>query len=64
MDYGKIDAALASALAAAQDEDDLLVFIRIGKNIFTGKFSVRAIGELSNQAWVKKVSLSRALNPK
>lgn len=64
MDYGKIDSALASALEGAQDGNELLVFISTDNGVFTGKFSVRAIGELSDQSWVKRISLSKELNLK
>jgi len=52
---GPAEAAVFSRVGATGDF--------VGRDLFTATLSVRAIGELSNQPWVRYLKLSRRLRP-
>ena len=64
MNHQKIEAVLASVLSTAEKSDEFSVFIHTDQRILTGMFSAKAIEELSNQIWVKRISLSQKLSLK
>ncbi len=79
MDWGKIDAPLASALAGAADDDRLPVFVHLdrsradratldrlglgrrGGEVSTASLSAADLADLTDKAWVRRVSLSGRL---
>lgn len=79
MNWGKVDAPLASALAGAAEDDPLPVFVHLdrsradddvldrlgldldGGDVSTASLSPADVAALTDQAWVRRVSLSGRL---
>ena len=79
MDWGKVDAPLASALAGAVGDDPLPVFVHLdrdraddevldrlglgadGGDVGTASLSPADVAALTDQDWVRRVSLSGRL---
>ena len=76
MDWGKVDAALASALAGADDEDELPVFVhldatradaatldRLGLEgaVSTASLRPAEVAALTHEACVRQIRLARRL---
>jgi len=80
VNWGKIDAPLASALAGAADDDSLPVFVHLDRSraddkvldrlglgglddgdVSTASLLPADVATLTDQAWVRRVSLSRRL---
>jgi len=63
MKYEKVDAGLAGALAAVHqdstEQSKIHIFIHIEDRVYTAMLSPQTIDELSEQVWVKKMSLAR-----
>ncbi len=76
MNFAKIDPSLSAIMSEVVDDCNVqmnrfvTVFISIGSanikdkdNIFTATLSLFTIAELSDQRWVKRISLSQTLRP-
>lgn len=66
MNYSKLDAGLSAAVTIAKDKEceplKLNIFIRIADKVYTATLSIKVIDELSEQAWIRGMSLGRQLH--